>query len=155
MCNLLTVVMPKLKSEPIEVRWEMDEYPDLSYLDMYTMEDHLKKLKKCSSATRHALCEKYGSLRKTAQHYYEEEQYRIESYNDGNWCMLGCYALCKVYIPQGEKYFSMQTFRSGGLWGIESDSGREYTRSVEQTEIEDLKSILVALGIEPGEVEDD
>ena len=39
-------------------------------------------------------------------------------------------------------------FTSGGLWGIESDSGDEYIKEVEEQEFYDLKDHLAAFGID-------
>jgi hypothetical protein len=39
-----------------------------------------------------------------------------------------------------------QTIRSGGLWGIESDSGDDYLTEVENEQLDELKDELHAIG---------
>ena len=47
-----------------------------------------------------------------------------------------------------------QTITSGGLWGIESDSARQYLSDVEQEEVDQLKAILQSLGFSDSEFPD-
>jgi len=42
-----------------------------------------------------------------------------------------------------------QVIRSGGLWGIESDSDKEYLAEVENEQLAELRAELLALGIGP------
>ena len=67
---------------------------------------------------------------------------RMESLNAGNWCFVGIRAEAEVELT-GDL---TQDIRSGGLWGIESDSDRSYLESVQQDELANLKSELLALG---------
>ena len=73
----------------------------------------------------------------------EEDYQRMESLNRGDWCCLGIIAKAKVVLA-GEV---IQTIRSGGLWGIESDSGEDYLGSVEEDELANLRKQLEAVGL--------
>ena len=44
----------------------------------------------------------------------------------------------------------VQTIKSGGLWGIESDSEEEYRREIEAEQVGELRAILESLGVEVG-----
>lgn len=73
---------------------------------------------------------------------------RLESYGD-SWFMIGIRAKAQVSYPcgpNGER--RLDSFTSGGLWGIESDSGESYLKSIEADELEDLASHLNRFGFE-------
>lgn len=75
---------------------------------------------------------------------------RMEGLNDQNWYYMGIRAEAEIAIPGGKMAWNcdstIQHITSGGLWGIESDSDKEYIASVEQEELSDLKTQLLALG---------
>lgn len=79
----------------------------------------------------------------------EQDYERMESYNRGGWCMIGIIAKAEVLIPivgcPGNS--TVQTIHSSGLWGIESDSGEEELKRIEQEELVDLGRQLNALDI--------
>lgn len=71
----------------------------------------------------------------------EEGQERLRQFYRGDvWCE-GVWANAEVVIGG-----VIQRIRSGGLWGIESDSGKEYFNEVAQEELNDLKAILMEMG---------
>jgi hypothetical protein len=74
--------------------------------------------------------------------YTRQDYERMESANRGDWCFIGIRAEAEVQVT-GD---TMQRISSGGLWGIESDSDRSYLKSVQQDELSNLKSELLALG---------
>ena len=67
---------------------------------------------------------------------------RLERLNQGDWCYLGITALADVRSESG----IIQTIRSGGLWGIESDSGEDYFAEVEEEELDGLRRELGSFG---------
>ena len=67
---------------------------------------------------------------------------RMEKLNSGDFCYIGIGAEAEVQLT-GD---TVQRITSGSLWGIESDSGRDYLESVEQEELGQLKTELTALG---------
>jgi len=72
-----------------------------------------------------------------AKHNYE----RMESLNNGNWCYIGIIAEAEINING-----VIQRITSGGLNGIESDSGRDYIEEIEKEELNSLKDQLRDLG---------
>ena len=67
---------------------------------------------------------------------------RMESLQAGNWYFVGIIAKAVVVSAQGVT----QTIRSGGLWGIESDSGKDYLEETKQNELTNLRGELEAFG---------
>lgn len=72
----------------------------------------------------------------------EADYKRAEAGNAGDWHMVGVIAKAVVRSASGVS----QTLRSGGLWGIESDSGAEYIESVKADELADLRRELESFG---------
>ena len=68
---------------------------------------------------------------------------RMEALNNGDWCYIGVIAKAEVWNPASQV---CQTVRSGGLWGVESDSG-DYLNEVAKEELAGLKSELEAIGL--------
>lgn len=95
---------------------------------------------------RSKVIKEHGNLKAADMHYAKQDYERMESLNNGNWCFLGIIAKAKILVPAGN-YSQLQTITSGGLWGIESDSGDEYIREEAQNQLSDLKDQLLALGI--------
>lgn len=81
--------------------------------------------------------------------YAEQDNERLAAYERGAWCMVGIRAECVYLLDAGTIPTSaiMQTLTSGGLWGIESDSGEEYFKEVANEEINSLKRYCDQLGI--------
>lgn len=71
---------------------------------------------------------------------------RKASYGD-DWEMIGIRATAQVLIPMGGAS-NMQTIESPGLWGVESDSTDEYLHQIEDEQLDELRGILDALGID-------
>lgn len=71
---------------------------------------------------------------------------RCEAYNEGRWYYMGVLAKAQVRIwrPGG---WDLQWIQSAGLWGIESDAGREYLEEAAREELADLRADLEALGV--------
>lgn len=72
--------------------------------------------------------------------YLEQEDFaeRLAEYQAGDFHLIGIRASCDVIIDG----FARETIVSPGLWGIESDSPRDYLRDVYQEECEALRDIL-------------
>lgn len=70
----------------------------------------------------------------------EEDRERHESYGD-KWHMIGILATADVIIAG-----TVQHVQSGGLWGIESDSGKAYFKEVAKEEYKGLVDVLRAMG---------
>lgn len=74
--------------------------------------------------------------------YVKQDYERMEPLNAGHWCFIGVQAVATFFIGHS----GMQFFTSGGLWGIESDSGDSYLQEVEKEELADLREQLKAIG---------
>lgn len=75
------------------------------------------------------------------QKYGKQDFERMESLNSGHWNFIGIIAKAQIRTESG----TMQVIRSGGLWGIESDSGN-YLDEVGKDELENLRLELSAIG---------
>lgn len=66
----------------------------------------------------------------------------MEALNNGDWHHVGIVAKAVIVSANG----ITQTIRSGGLWGVESDSGADYMAEIERDELAALREELTALG---------
>jgi hypothetical protein len=74
--------------------------------------------------------------------YCRQDFDRMESLNNGSWCFMGIRAEARVQTGSD----IVQEITSGGLWGIESDSGKEHIEETIREELANLKTELLALG---------
>ena len=74
--------------------------------------------------------------------YVRQDYERMEILNRGDWCYVGIRAEAEVQLTGN----LIQRIRSGGLWGIESDSDRSYFDEIQKDELANLKTELLALG---------
>lgn len=118
----------KLRS--IKVCKIVDEYPDLSHLDQYE-----------------------NSTDKDEKKYYKKDQERKKAYNEDYWHMVGIRVEAKIGIGT-EKSRTIQTISSAGLWGIESDSDKDYFTTVAIEEADELRDQLDALNIDLADFND-
>jgi hypothetical protein len=112
----------------ITIRRMLDTDPDLSFLtdsDRYT-----------------------GCTEEEAAKYEKEDAARLKSYGTA-WYMIGIRAesRIKVRTNAANHYSTLQTIRSGGLWGIESDSDDSHLEQVTAEELAELKIQLEALNV--------
>ena len=78
---------------------------------------------------------------KDYQTYGLQDYKRMEGLNNGDWNFIGIIAKAEIITESG----TLQTIRSCGLWGIESDAG-SYLDEVGKEELENLRGELTALG---------
>jgi hypothetical protein len=83
-----------------------------------------------------------GNTDEENRKYAQQDFERMDSYNQLNWCFLGIHAKAKVQV-NGDV---VQTVRSGGLWGIESDSDDSDLTQIENEQLDELKDQLHAIG---------
>lgn len=89
-----------------------------------------------------------GESTEDIRKYVRQDYERMESLQRGDWYYIGIRAEAEIAIPSSRFADSdnVQTITSGGLWGTESDSDESYLESIEQDELSDLKTQLLALG---------
>lgn len=75
---------------------------------------------------------KHGSLKNATRFYALEDMKRMEGYCAGKWVMTGC-------IVSGT-YGSLRA--NDSLWGIESDCGEKYRKTIERDRIASVVSEL-------------
>lgn len=72
---------------------------------------------------------------------------RLAAYKRGEFDFVGVRAEAEVVVEG-----VVQTLTSGGLWGVESDSGEEYIESVAVEEYEQLRKVLKTIGVPTSEL---
>jgi hypothetical protein len=78
--------------------------------------------------------------------YLEQDEFadRRAEHEQGEWHLVGCRAEAEVVIAPET---TVQTLRSGGLYGIESDSEQEYLDEVVHGEWSRLRDVLKTVGV--------
>jgi hypothetical protein len=97
----------------------------------------------------HAIKTRKAAIRALDLAYVREDYKRCESLNRGDWCYYGISASAEVQLSE---HGPIQTIRSMGLWGIESDSDESYFGEVEAEELSALRSELEAAGFTPEQI---
>lgn len=111
-----------LTVDRITIRSQIDTNPDLSFLTADSDED-----------------------RRTARSL----ERRLRAYRRGDWEMIGVWAECIVSYPissRGDR--RLETLRSGGLWGVESDSDPDYLSDVQQAQVLELRQHAERFGVD-------
>lgn len=89
----------------------------------------------------------FGSVWNACVAYAKQDADRLARFKSDDWWFEGCYAVAEILYESSPGCFRLDRLRSAGLWGIESDSGQDYRRSVEMDEIADLSSHLGRFGV--------
>jgi hypothetical protein len=122
--------MKTLKS--LEIEYPYDSSPDLSYLE----QDY---------------ADEPSPVRRNQ--YRKQDRERLAAYNAGDWHMVGVVAVATVEIDTGADpahgvhWRTEHTFKSAGVWGVESDAG-DWLTEIASDELIQLREILAELGIE-------
>lgn len=127
---------------------EPEVNPDLSYLGEYSDKPaavHIDR-KVRGDMGRGEL--RYFNLGAGDAEYIEADYKRYQAYNAEDWQMLFCQAVATVSVKG-----VMQTVTSGGLGGVESDSGPAYFKELRKTEVGELREILVSMGFTTEEID--
>lgn len=135
------VARPSKLIRKIRLVREADTDPDLSYLGEYSDKPakHSIDRKACGDQGRNEF--RYFNLGTGDPEDLEEDYKRMEAYNAQEWGMCGVWAEAEICVNG-----VIQTIKSGGLWGIESDSDEAYFVETEQAELHELTKILAKLG---------
>ena len=110
----------RIQIDELHIEQPIDTAPDLSHLEDPEVQGHK---------------------------YFAENQQRLKAYGE-EWFMVGIIASADILIPTKQGGFLRQKLKSGGLWGIESDSDREYFQEVAKEEMADLKDVLSQFNID-------
>ncbi len=102
-----------------------DEDPDFSYLE--------QDYKDCTESE--------------AILYKAQAKKRLDALMNGQWTFIGIQAKAEIRING-----IFQTISSGGLWGIEDDSGEEYFQEIYEEQKEELKTMLLEMGFKKEEL---
>jgi hypothetical protein len=164
--HMETATKQRAKLESIEVKIVPEEYPDLSYLETKYVYEPVGRCPWSGKFTPAELIiesscrysnedvRKYG-IKKILSCIRADED-RLRTYEEGVWTMCGIYAEATILIPCGtDGTMKIETIRSGGLYGIESDSGDKYLREIGDEQIAELKSYLETLNVETDGVDTD
>jgi len=76
------------------------------------------------------------------QKYYKENQKRLALFHEGYLTMIGIKAQAEIIVNG-----VIQRISSGGIWGIESDSGQSFFDEVYKEQLSTLRDILLELGV--------
>lgn len=169
--------MEKPRIEEIRIKTKFDDSPDTSYLGEYT-DDYPGEdaLKRGSAFDRNAGQREYryfvpmnsvedhrqglsrigysrSQAEDMAREYCRQDYKRMEALNAGEWHYIGVMVEARVSYSIGNGTRRLEWFESGGLWGIESDSGEEYLAEVAQEQIQDLREHLNAFNVDTSEFE--
>lgn len=73
---------------------------------------------------------------------------RQRSFDAGNWSYVGIMAQAEIVITRGQ-IRTHHRIESAGLWGIESDSGKDYLDEVFKEECDQLRQDIEAIATGP------
>jgi hypothetical protein len=127
-----------------------DNNPAFSKVNIERTEKRIEKLKNCLDQSpigrgEYQYFQPYAGGEKPGTLYYKkyafQDYQRMESLNRGDWCFIGIMAKATVQTENGVT----QHITSGGLWGIESDSG-DYIKEVVKEQLSSLKCELLSFG---------
>lgn len=128
----MSTVTTRAKLANIEIVFDYDSDPDLSYLE-----------------------QDYADVKSPVKRnqYRKQDRERLAAYNAGDWHMVYLYAKATVAVDTGAdpahnvNWITRQTLQSGGIGGVESDAGRDYLTELAREQLAELKGIVEAMGI--------
>jgi hypothetical protein len=90
--------------------------------------------------------------------YYEygmQDYKRMEALNRGDWSFVSIAAEATILTPVNctPAAHLINRIHSGGLWGIESDSDKEYLEEVKRDELAGLRQALSILGFSKRQID--
>jgi len=139
-----------IKIEAVWTERNAEDEPDLSWMVTKYDADAQKIIKSHRYSNKDI--EKYGWEK--VKEWIDEDNERLEAYGQ-SWWNLFIRAYARIQIPtspNGDGHRIVQLIRTPGLFGVESDSDDAYFKEVEDDELDTLKHILLAMGIDAVEV---
>lgn len=139
--------MPNVTITDITIEAEIDQDPPLDYLGEYRSQpgpedrtvDRAARGDQGRGEHRYFIAPEWVENPEHVEQNYQ----RAESYGV-HWWSLGIHAV--AHIDVGGRHVG--TVKSGGLWGVGSDSGEEHLESVARDELADLYRILADMGLD-------
>lgn len=125
---------------------ELDECPDLSHIGRYSEKPSEDCIDLVAEGKWKRGMYRYFNPGRTVKETGNpdsprQDWRRMEDYG-GTWHMIGITAKAEIVVNG-----VTQTIRSGGRWGVESDSEPGYIASVKREELIALREICLALGV--------
>ena len=138
--------------ESVEIEIVSDDTPDLSFLGEYSNSpgDNAIDRQERGDMSRGEFryCNITMSGEDTGNPESVEQDYqRLESYNRGDWEMV-CVRVKAVINTSQSGYGRTHTFRSPGIWGVESDSDKAHFAEMALDELDSLRDDLLELGVD-------
>lgn len=156
--------MNSVKIEKIIIEHVIDTDPNISWIGEYTSdlqngiiviqydkfyedltEEELDEI--AYRSREHTGFKPYAGGEKPGTDNYKEygmqDYLRMESINNGNIWFMGIIAKAILNVAG-----TVQSISSGGLWGIESDSSKDYIIEIEHEQLNKVKEQLQALNID-------
>jgi len=144
----MTSAAPRVSS--VRLVWSSDSHCEPDYLET-TAETHYGQggsaWSHVGEADKLQVESEFGSIWNACVAYASQDAERLAKFRSDEWSFQGCYAVAELHYEASPGCFRLDELRSAGLWGIESDSGSEYLRSVEIHELADLSSHLERFGV--------
>lgn len=127
----------KVSECDIRIVYAVDENPDLSFYGEYSQKPGKFHIDRKERGDMERNQYQYFNSGEGDAEYLEQNYERMEAYNAGNWHMMGVWAEANI-----EMKGVTQRIRSGGIWGVESDSGKENINELAQEQLNELYDIL-------------
>jgi len=87
------------------------------------------------------------------ERYLAQDRERVAAYERDEWSMVGVRLVGEVTWDREGHIDSPLELRSAGVWGIESDSGRDYALETGREQEDDLRSQFEALRFSKEEID--
>ena len=157
----------EIKIEKIRIVHKTDENPDYSFMGEYVdipeagvivrrlgifWEDMPEDQEVPQRGREYRFFKPYAGGEKVGTEDYKkygmQDFKRMESLNRGHWFFMGIYVEAEVSYPIELGSRRLEWLKSGGLWGIESDSDESYIDEIDKEQLDDLKEHLEVFGVD-------
>ncbi len=138
----------------VTIHHDVDDAPDTSWIGEYTNEQSPHSIDRKARGDMKRGEYRYFTPANTAEETGnpdspEQDYQRMEALSRGDWCMMGVWAEAKIQLTGDSP---TQRIRSGGLWGIESDSG-DYFNQIDKEQLADLRAELEEIGFTKAQID--
>lgn len=137
------------KIESITIKRIPDYDSDLSYLGQFSSEKGKFAIETNGGSRNY---EYFNAENVENMKQAQENFNRIMNYEKGNLIDYGIKAEAEIRTSYNGKDWLINEVRSGGLWGISSDSDESYFTEIESEQLEELKDLLLEFGFTKKEI---